>query len=100
MGQKLSPWVWIWDKISTHWVNGYEFGKQYPNPITHGYFIRVHLSCLYKSVETEPTTKPNMATHQTLGPSPTRRHGKATSRLAKKQNPKITSHTTVTTMDS
>jgi hypothetical protein len=27
-GTKIVPWVWIWDKISTHWVNEYGFGKQ------------------------------------------------------------------------
>ena len=52
-------------------------GSNNPNPITHGYFIHVHMSCLYEWVD----------------PSRTRKHGKATSRLAKKQNPKITSHT-------
>jgi hypothetical protein len=81
-------------------------GSNNPNPITHGYFIRVHLSCLYEWVEAELATKPSMIAHQASGPSPTRQNGKATSRLAKKQNPKITSHmlrpaqTTVTTMDS
>jgi hypothetical protein len=52
-------------------------------------------------------TKPSTVAHQALDPIPTRQHDKATtSRVAKKQNPKITSHmlrpaqTTVTTMDS
>jgi hypothetical protein len=47
-------------------------GSNNPNPITHEYFIRVHLSCLYERVEAEPATKLNTAAHQTPGPNPTR----------------------------
>jgi hypothetical protein len=62
-----------------------------PNSITHVYFTHVYLSCLYECVAAKPATKSNTTAHQALGSSPTRQHDKATNRLAKKQNSKITS---------
>jgi hypothetical protein len=51
---------------------GMGLGSNNPNPITHGYFIRVHLLCLYERVEAEPATKLSTTAHQAPSPSPTR----------------------------